>query len=91
MGGTRVTGMKEEKKEKEKEEKEEKKEKEEEEKLLRDRATDGEIEGSIRGPRGPKKCTNHPGKRSNPSFRQEIAHLNIDKKVPQAIWASVKR
>ena len=61
-------------------------------KIVADGWTDGtEIEGSIRGPRGPKKCTNHPGKRSNPSFRQEIAHLNIDKKVPQAIWASVKR
>ena len=39
------------------EEKEEKKEKEEEEKLLLDRGTDGEIEGSIRGPRGPIKST----------------------------------
>ena len=47
-----MTGQKEEKKEKEKEEKEAEK-KEEEKKFLRT-GQDGPIEGSTRGPRGPK-------------------------------------
>ena len=35
-----------------------------------------------------KKCLNHPGKRSNPPIL-ESAHLDVDKKVPQTIRASI--
>ena len=50
---TRVTGQKEEKKEKEEEEKENKEE-EKKENWRRRTGRAGDIEGSIRGPRGPK-------------------------------------
>ena len=56
--GSETDGRTEEKKEKEEEEKEEKMEEEEKEKencCRRDAWMDGDIEGSTRGPRGPKK------------------------------------
>ena len=40
-------------------------------------------------PNWAKNFINHPGKRSDPpTLKQEIAHLDMDKKVAQTIWAS---